>query len=127
VEWRKLHEEELNDLYSSPTIVRVIKSRRMKWAGHLARMGNDDDDDYDLQWVRALTLPKTIGLIDRPFLSRNLISAFESPVPLIKFQMALRHKILTPSGSKKRTQIYLHYSLEVATSESPPDSPTGPL
>ena len=38
-EWRKLHNEELNDLYSSPSIVRVIKSRRMRWAGHVARMG----------------------------------------------------------------------------------------
>ena len=37
-EWRKLHTEELNDLYCSPSIVRVIKSRRMRWAGHVARM-----------------------------------------------------------------------------------------
>jgi hypothetical protein len=36
--WRKLNNEELNDLYSSPTIVRVINSRRMRWAGHVARM-----------------------------------------------------------------------------------------
>jgi len=38
-EWRKLHNEELNDLYSLPDIVRVVKSRRMRWAGHVARMG----------------------------------------------------------------------------------------
>jgi len=37
-EWRRLHKEELNDLYCSPNIVRVIKSRRMRWAGHVARM-----------------------------------------------------------------------------------------
>ena len=37
-EWRRLHNEELNDLYSSPSLVRVIKSRRMRWAGHVARM-----------------------------------------------------------------------------------------
>jgi hypothetical protein len=38
-EWRRLHNEELNDLYSSQNIIRVIKSRRMRWAGHVARMG----------------------------------------------------------------------------------------
>ena len=37
-EWRKLHNEELNDLSSSPNMVRVIKSRRLRWAGHVARM-----------------------------------------------------------------------------------------
>jgi len=37
-EWRKLHNEELNDLYCSPNIVRVVKSRRMRWAGNVARM-----------------------------------------------------------------------------------------
>ena len=40
-EWRRLHIEELIDLYSSPNIVRVIKSRRMRWAGHVARMGEE--------------------------------------------------------------------------------------
>jgi hypothetical protein len=38
-EWRKLHNEELDDLYCSPNIVRVIKSKRMKWVGHVAHMG----------------------------------------------------------------------------------------
>jgi hypothetical protein len=37
--WRKLHNDELHSLYSTPNIVRIIKSRRMRWAGHVARMG----------------------------------------------------------------------------------------
>jgi hypothetical protein len=40
-EWRKLHNEELSDLYSLPNIVRVVKSRRMRWTGYVARMGED--------------------------------------------------------------------------------------
>jgi hypothetical protein len=38
-EWRKLHNKELHDLYSSPSIIKIIKSRRMRWADHVARMG----------------------------------------------------------------------------------------
>jgi hypothetical protein len=38
-EWRKLHNEELRDLYSSPSIIRIIKSRKVRWARHVARMG----------------------------------------------------------------------------------------
>jgi len=40
-EWRRLHNEELSDLYTSHNIVGVIKSRRMRWAGHVARMGEE--------------------------------------------------------------------------------------
>jgi len=46
-EWRRLHNEELNDLYSSTNIVRVIKSRRMRCAGHVARMG----EERGVYWV----------------------------------------------------------------------------
>ena len=46
-EWRKLHNEELNDLYSSPNIIQGIKSRRIKWVGHVARIG----DKTGAYWV----------------------------------------------------------------------------
>ena len=41
VKWRKLHNEELSDLYSLPNIVRVVKPRKIKWVGHVARMGGE--------------------------------------------------------------------------------------
>jgi hypothetical protein len=41
--WRKLHDEELRDFYSSQSIIRIMKSRRMRWAGHVARMGEKRD------------------------------------------------------------------------------------
>ena len=47
-EWRRLHNEELSDLYSSPNIVRLIKSRRMRWAGHVARIGEGEDGVWGL-------------------------------------------------------------------------------
>jgi hypothetical protein len=47
-EWRKLHNEELNDLYSSLNIIRVIKSRRMLWVGHVARTGRVEG--YTVIW-----------------------------------------------------------------------------
>jgi len=53
-EWRRLHNDELNDLHSSPNIVRVIKSRRMRWAGHVARMGEE-------RWVYRILVGKPDG------------------------------------------------------------------
>jgi hypothetical protein len=47
-EWGKLHSEELHILYSSPNIIRQIKSRRMRWAGHVERMGEERNVDRDL-------------------------------------------------------------------------------
>jgi hypothetical protein len=42
-EWRKLHNEELRDLYSSPSIIKIIMSRRMRWAGHVAGIGGEEE------------------------------------------------------------------------------------
>jgi hypothetical protein len=50
--WRKLHNEELNNLYSSPNIFQVIKSRRMRWAGHIERTGRRET--YTGFWWRNL-------------------------------------------------------------------------
>jgi hypothetical protein len=59
-EWRKLHYEELHDLYSSPSIIRIIKSRRMRWPGHVARMGRRGTlIDYWWESQRERTTRKT--------------------------------------------------------------------
>ena len=61
-EWRKLHKEELNNLYSSPNIIRLIKSRRMRWAEHVARMGKRRSVYRVLVWKpegkRPLGMPR---------------------------------------------------------------------
>ena len=62
-----------------------------------------------MHWVRALTVPMHLGLIDGPFVPHNLISAQESPVPLPKLQMAPRLKTSMSSGSKEGTHIYYHF------------------
>jgi hypothetical protein len=51
--WRKLHNEELRDLYSSPSIIRIMKSWRMRWVGHVARMG-EKSNAYRLVGRRPL-------------------------------------------------------------------------
>ena len=58
-EWRRLHNEELNDLYSSPNNVPVIKSRRMRWAWHVARMG-EERGAYRV-WVGKLEGKRPLG------------------------------------------------------------------
>jgi len=58
-EWRKLHNEELHILYSSPNIIRQIKSRRMRWAGHVARMGEESVQGFGGKARRKETTWKT--------------------------------------------------------------------
>ena len=53
-EWRKLHNDELNDLYSSPNIVRVIISSRIRWAGHVARMGEKREVYTGFWWGKKI-------------------------------------------------------------------------
>jgi hypothetical protein len=65
-----------------------------------------------------------LGLIDRPFVPHNLISTQKSLVPLLKFQMAPRLKILMTFGSKKGTQIYFSFLSKVLANKPPPGSPT---
>jgi hypothetical protein len=57
--WRKLHNDELHSLYSSPNIVRVIKSRRMRWAGHVACTGEGCLQGFDCEAQRQETTWKT--------------------------------------------------------------------
>jgi hypothetical protein len=58
-EWRKLHSEELNNLYSTPDIIRQMKSRRMRWAGHVAHMGEECVHSYGGKARRKETTRKT--------------------------------------------------------------------
>jgi hypothetical protein len=60
-EWRKLHNEELHNLYSSPDIIRQVKSRRMRWAGHVARMGEERKVVGKPEGKRPLGRPRRSG------------------------------------------------------------------
>ena len=73
----------------------------------------------DLHWVRDLTVPMHLGLINGPFMPHNLISAQGSPAPLPKFHMAPRLKILISSGFKKGTQRILSFSLKKSRQANP--------
>jgi hypothetical protein len=68
-----------------------------------------------------------LGLIDLPSVPHNLISTQYSPVPLPKFQMTPRFKILMSSESKKGTQVYISFLSELPAKEILPGFPTGPL
>jgi hypothetical protein len=57
-DWRKLHNEELHNLYSSPNIIRMIKSRRMRWAEHVVRMGEERNEYRVLVGKRPLGRPR---------------------------------------------------------------------
>jgi hypothetical protein len=62
--WRSLHIKDMHDLYSSPTKIRIIKSRRMSWAGHLAQIG-EKKNVYTLQGRKMENTSKTKTKIDR--------------------------------------------------------------
>jgi hypothetical protein len=72
-------------------------------------------------------VPTDLGFLDGPFVPHNPISTQESTVPLLKFQMAPRLKILMPSRSMQGTQIYFSSLSKIPANEPPPGSPTGPL
>jgi hypothetical protein len=60
---RKLHNEELHNLYSSPSVIRIIKSRRMRWLGHVALIGEEDECIQDIggkaRWKETIRKTKT--------------------------------------------------------------------
>jgi hypothetical protein len=60
--WRKLHNEELRDFYSSPSLIRLIKSRWMRWAGHLARIVKEKRNAYS----SLVEMPEGKGPLGRP-------------------------------------------------------------
>ena len=72
-DWRRSHNEELNDLYCSPNIVRVIKWRRMRWAGHVARMG-EEYKTFISSLCNLLQSPVTSSLLGPNILLNTLFS-----------------------------------------------------
>jgi hypothetical protein len=79
-EWRKLYNEELNDLYSLPNIVRVVKSRRMRWAGHVALMGEERGVYRVLVGKPEGKRPLGDPDVDGRIISRRIFRKFEGVV-----------------------------------------------
>jgi len=97
------------------TVLTDINTILCNWIQHLI-------DWLINKGVRALTVPMHLGLIDGHFVPHNLISAQDSPVPLLNFQMGPRLKNFMASGSKRGTQIYFSCVSNVPANEPP----TGP-
>jgi hypothetical protein len=99
--WRKLHKEELHNFYFSPRIIRIIKSRRMKWAGHVARMGQKRD-------VYRLLIGKPegkrpLGRPKRRWIDNNKMDLLEIGLSVVNWiglaQDRYRWRALVNSGS----------------------------
>jgi hypothetical protein len=69
--WRNLHNKELHGLYSSPNIVRMIKARRMRWTGHVARMG-----EMRKRYRILVAKPERKRPLERPGVDRRIILKF---------------------------------------------------
>jgi hypothetical protein len=71
--WRKLHNDELHNLYSSPGNVRVIKSRKMRWAGHVARMGGEVFTGFRLGGPKGRDHWEDLGVVGRKITLRWIL------------------------------------------------------
>ena len=94
-EWRRLHNEELNDLYCSPSIVWVIKSRKMRWAGHVARMG-EEYRSFSSSLGNLLHSPVTSSLLGPNILLNTIFSNTLSFLSSLSVSDQVSHPYKTP-------------------------------